>query len=286
MLFVCVIIATTKIFKNRNSMTIDNIDEIILEDIETSDHPSVFESANDYSALIMRLPEIDREGITIHSYAFVIENNEVYKYSRDSKQLIKMGAFDSLHGYLDAKIDNILSEIQSYHIDIDRLEESLYSDSTDSHFMDKWLMYKKDVSLINRLMLHAVISFERFIHRYKNFEGFEKMEYEDLLEHMRRIDYLSKSAMEKLDNLHSFYRTKVDEHMNKIMYWLTIISAIFLPLTLVTGFFGMNTGGLPYTDDNHGTLKVTVISMILEAIFLLAFISVSKRGIKSFKKKR
>ena len=267
-------------------MTIDNIDEIILEDIETSDHPSVFESANDYSALIMRLPEIDREGITIHSYAFVIENNEVYKYSRDSKQLIKMGAFDSLHGYLDAKIDNILSEIQSYHIDIDRLEESLYSDSTDSHFMDKWLMYKKDVSLINRLMLHAVISFERFIHRYKNFEDFEKMEYEDLLEHMRRIDYLSKSAMEKLDNLHSFYRTKVDEHMNKIMYWLTIISAIFLPLTLVTGFFGMNTGGLPYTDDNHGTLKVTVISMILEAIFLLAFISVSKRGIKSFKKKR
>ncbi len=267
-------------------MRIENLDENILEDIETSDHPSVFESVEGYSALIMRMPEIDAEGIKIHSYAFIIEGSEVYKYSRESKNLLKIGGFDALHAYLDAKVDSILSEIQSYHFDIDKLEESLYDDNNDNDFMQKWLTYKKDVSLINRLMLHVVISFERFIHRYRSAEGFERMEYDDLLEHMRRIDYLSKSAMEKLDNLHSFYRTKVDEHMNKIMYWLTIISAIFLPLTLVTGFFGMNTGGLPYTDDNGGTLKVTIISMILEAVFLLGFISVSNRGIKRFKKRR
>ena len=264
----------------------DNLDANILEDIEASDHPSIFESVEGYSALILRMPEIDIDGIDIHSYAFVIEGSDVYKYSRESKELVKMGGFDALHRYLDVKVDRILSEIQSYHIDIDRLEESLYDDSSDNQFMQKWLSYKKDVSLINRLMLHAVISFERFIYKFKNTEGFERMEYEDLLEHMRRIEYLSKSAMDKLDNLHSFYRTKVDEHMNKIMYWLTIISAIFLPLTLLTGFFGMNTGGLPFTNDNEGTLKVTIISMILEAIFLLGFISISNRGIKRFKKRR
>ena len=267
-------------------MRIDSLDENILEDIETSDHPSVFESADGYSALILRMPEINIDSIDIHSYAFVIEDSNVYRYSRKSKEFIELGGFEALHRYLDTKVDRILSEIQSYHIDIDRLEESLYDDNSDNQFMQKWLVYKKDVSLINRLMLHAVISFERFIHKYKNIDGFERMEYEDLLEHMRRIEYLSKSAMEKLDNLHSFYRTKVDEHMNRIMYWLTIISAIFLPLTLVTGFFGMNTGGLPFTDDNGGTLKVTIISMILEAIFLLGFISISNRGIKRFKKRR
>ena len=266
-------------------MTIKNIDNIILEDIEATDHPSIFEVAHNYSALILRIPEINRDGISINSYAFIIEDSEVYRYSRDKKDLVYLGSFDALHSYLDSKIDSILSEIQSYHYDIDKLEDSLYDDNTDSDFMQKWLLYKKDVSLVNRLMLHAIISFERFMHNYKSCESFDKMEYEDLLEHMRRIEYLSRSAMEKLDNLHSFYRTKVDEHMNKIMYWLTIISAVFLPLTLVTGFFGMNTGGLPYTDDANGTLKVTIISMILEAIFLVSFMTVSKRGIKRVKER-
>jgi magnesium transporter len=52
------------------------------------------------------------------------------------------------------------------------------------------------------------------------------------------------------------------------MFIFTIISAVFLPLSLVTGFFGMNTGGLPFTEEN-GTLKVTIISVIFEAIFLV-----------------
>jgi magnesium transporter len=69
------------------------------------------------------------------------------------------------------------------------------------------------------------------------------------------------------------------------MYWLTIISAIFLPLTLVTGFFGMNTGGLPFTDDPHGTTKVIVISLILEAIFLASFLLVMTPRIRRFRRK-
>jgi magnesium transporter len=57
--------------------------------------------------------------------------------------------------------------------------------------------------------------------------------------------------------------------MNRNIYYLTILSGIFLPLTLVTGFFGMNTGGLPFTESPNGTLYVIVISAILEVIFLL-----------------
>jgi magnesium transporter len=57
--------------------------------------------------------------------------------------------------------------------------------------------------------------------------------------------------------------------MNKIMFILTILSGIFLPLTLVTGYFGMNTGGLPLTEDPHGTLKVTVGLLLFEVPFIV-----------------
>ena len=52
--------------------------------------------------------------------------------------------------------------------------------------------------------------------------------------------------------------------MNKVMFVLTILSAIFMPLTLVTGFFGMNTGGLPFVGDAFGTWKVEGLSIIFE----------------------
>jgi magnesium transporter len=71
--------------------------------------------------------------------------------------------------------------------------------------------------------------------------------------------------------------------MNRNMYWLTIISAIFLPLTLVTGFFGMNTGGLPYTDDPHGTLKVAALSIVLELLFLVPFFLMNMQKTKKFR---
>ena len=32
----------------------------------------------------------------------------------------------------------------------------------------------------------------------------------------------------------------VDLRLNETMYWLTVVATIFLPLTFVTGFFGMN----------------------------------------------
>jgi len=263
-------------------MKIANIDANIVEDMESSDHPSIFETGEGYGVLIMRLPEMVRGAVDIHSYAFLVEDGKVYRYIRDEKRLGEMGDFGALHRFLDSKVDRLLSEIQMYHYDIESLEDTLYEDSMASEFMAMWLTYKKDVSLINRLMMHADIAFERFICHYRDRQDIDNMDYADLIEHIGRVADLARSAMEKLDNLHSFYRAKVDERMNRTVYWLTVISAIFLPLTLVTGFFGMNTGGLPYTSDSAGTLKVVGISIVLEALFLLAFVWATRERTKRF----
>jgi magnesium transporter len=34
--------------------------------------------------------------------------------------------------------------------------------------------------------------------------------------------------------------TLIDLRMNETTYWLTVVATIFLPLTFITGFFGMN----------------------------------------------
>ena len=47
------------------------------------------------------------------------------------------------------------------------------------------------------------------------------------------------------------------QQTNETLYVLSILSALLLPATLVTGIFGMNTGGLPWTSHNMGSLWAT-----------------------------
>ncbi len=262
------------------------IEQRLLEDIQSAVHPSEFQTGDGYGVLILRLPEMGEEGLGVVSYAFVVKEGEGYRFDRQKGVLVPLGSLGDLHAFLDEKTDELLKQIQRYYTAVDQLEETLYEAVTPGDFMARWLAYKKDVSLIHRLMFHAGLAFDLFVRRYRKEKGFDTLDYADLAEHMGRIRDLAKAAMEKLDNLYDFYRAKVDERMNRNMYWLTVISAIFLPLTLVTGFFGMNTGGLPYTDDPTGTWRVVWLSLALEALFLLPFLWLNLKKTKKFRIKR
>ena len=48
-----------------------------------------------------------------------------------------------------------------------------------------------------------------------------------------------------------------NEETNRRLYLLSVLTAILAPTTLITGFFGMNTGGLPWTQTVHGTILAT-----------------------------
>jgi Mg2+ and Co2+ transporter CorA len=48
------------------------------------------------------------------------------------------------------------------------------------------------------------------------------------------------------------------QRTNRSLYVLSILSALMLPATLVTGLFGMNTGGLPWATSSFGTLAASL----------------------------
>ncbi len=243
------------------------INKYLIDDIENKDHPSDFEVTSEYSILILRLPFINEKGgVGVVSYAFLIKDDKVYKYDRKTKEFEILGSFDDLHDYLDVRIDKILGKISKLHIAIAKMEDELYENDMPYDFSNQWLKYKKELVLIERLMGHSQIAFERFLKYYKS--KLDEFAFRDLAEHIERAFRFSKNAIEKLDYLYEFFKAKQDEKMNNIMFILTILSAVFLPLTLITGFFGMNTGGLPYTDDPYGTLKAIGISLIFEVPFV------------------
>jgi Mg2+ and Co2+ transporter CorA len=51
------------------------------------------------------------------------------------------------------------------------------------------------------------------------------------------------------------------QRTNANVYLLSILTALMMPATLVTGFFGMNTGGLPFAQGEHGTFLATIVAL-------------------------
>jgi len=68
---------------------------------------------------------------------------------------------------------------------------------------------------------------------------------ERVLTHVRRLESMAENAVQMHFSAQS-HRT------NEIMRTLTVLTAIFLPLNLVTGFFGMNFEGLPLIHSARG----------------------------------
>jgi zinc transporter len=51
------------------------------------------------------------------------------------------------------------------------------------------------------------------------------------------------------------------QQTNQNLYFLSVLTALLMPATLVTGIFGMNTGGLPWVSAHHGSLLATGLAL-------------------------
>jgi Mg2+ and Co2+ transporter CorA len=60
--------------------------------------------------------------------------------------------------------------------------------------------------------------------------------------------------------------SKLSEKSARSLQTLTMLTALFLPPTLVAGIFGMNTGGMPFADSPLGTLLATGVGVLSAAL--------------------
>lgn len=91
---------------------------------------------------------------------------------------------------------------------------------------------------------------------------------------MRLMDQV-KSLRDYTVQLRELFSTQLDIRMNRIMTVLTVVTVIFMPLTLIVGWYGMNFVYMPELKWKYGYLAV-----------ILASVAISVGGILWFRKKK
>jgi magnesium transporter len=110
---------------------------------------------------------------------------------------------------------------------------------------------------------------------FERFKNIEKSQYGDLQEQL--ILELTQATLavfqthEMLESLREAYQAAVDNRANEIMKVLTMVATIILPLTLVTGFFGMNFDFMPFVQHPYGISVFYSLSFIIFLVVMIYF---------------
>jgi magnesium transporter len=136
----------------------------------------------------------------------------------------------------------------------------------------------REISLLRR----DVLSYRRMIKpQTEVFEVLEKCElpilkedpevyFGDLADHSRKILDVLDEYKEVIEGLNDTNNTLTSFRINQVMRLLTVISVILLPLTLVSGIFGMNVD-LGFLGENRYSLIGILGGMLLIVIGILVF---------------
>ncbi len=92
----------------------------------------------------------------------------------------------------------------------------------------------------------------------------------DVLEHVERVLGHVRRLEQSAETSVQMHFSALGHRTNDIMRTLTVLTAIFLPLNLITGFFGMNFDGLPLIHSSVGFWAAFAL-MVVVAGALVAF---------------
>jgi magnesium transporter len=91
--------------------------------------------------------------------------------------------------------------------------------------------------------------------------------------HQKSLELLEQieSDMGMLESASNFFFSSQSHKMNEIMKTLTIVSAIFIPLTFIAGIYGMNFERMPELEQPNGYYFVIGIMLLIVIIMIYYF---------------
>jgi magnesium transporter len=179
-----------------------------------------------------------------------------------NKNYMNQGADYLLYSIIDGITDEYFPILDRISIRIDEIEDEMYEHSMEL-VTEEFLALKRTLILIRRVILPQKRVFANVGGRWLFDIREENMPfYIDLQDHLERIADSTETFKElvnsALDTYYSIVSAKTTENLNI----LTIISTIMLPLTFITGFFGMNVP-LPFQHSPYTTLAIFIFLVVL-----------------------
>lgn len=143
------------------------------------------------------------------------------------------------------------------------LEESLIDGDFGKDFNVTLFGFKKKLLLMRNYYEQILDITEAFDENENDIFEEEKLIYiSNITSKVERLKDDADTVRGTVVQLQEAYSASLDVQMNRIMKVLTVITTIFLPLTIIVGWYGMNFQDMPEYTWTHGYLYVALLSLL------------------------
>jgi magnesium transporter len=178
-----------------------------------------------------------------------------------------------LYNILDAAIDDYYLIVDGLSDLIDKVEDAMFA-HPGAEDVKQLFALKRQMIDMRRIIEPEREVVNSLLRRELNFlQSNNEVYFQDLYDHLVRIIDLIDTLRDVTSGAMQIYQATISNNLNTIMKQLTIIATIMMPLTLISGIFGMNVT-FPYRDTPIG---FWVIMSLLVAIGAAMLVWVWKR---------
>lgn len=269
-----------------------NIHKLVLEDIASLDQRPKIEEYNELIFSTWRMIYYNQEDGSLDSeqVSFVLgkdylitfqeKEGDIFNSNRErirsGRGRMRTSGPDYLfYTLIDTIVDHYFVLLESLGDKIDALEMQLIENPQDEHLklLYKYkneAMYLKKWAWPTREMLNKLLRDES-----KLISPETEMYLRDVYDHSQRVIDTIESYRDLLASMMDLYLNSVSNRLNQVMKVLTVIATIFIPLTFLTGIYGMNFQYMPELAYSY-SYPILIVTMFL--VIGIQFYFFKKRG--------
>lgn len=154
---------------------------------------------------------------------------------------------DLVHAVLDALGDSLLNTLEDFDDELDGMLDAVARQPTKEN-RHQIFAYRRRLAHMRHIVApqrELLLPGGRLVDAISHVDGDESAPaFRDVHDHLDRATKLLESYREQLAGLFDLYLSEVSLRLNVFMKRLSVVATVFLPLSFLAGFFGMNFGYL------------------------------------------
>jgi magnesium transporter len=181
---------------------------------------------------------------------------------RRSGRILGEGTPALLHRIVDQMIEHYSPEVDKLEDRIDAIEKDVFDGATQD-IVRRMLDLKRDVTSLRRIVIPQRDVVGRLARReFPIVDNEVAYRYRDVYDHLVRLTDEALIFQDRINGLLEAHVSNVSNRLNEVMKVLTVIATISMPLTVLTGAYGMNIG-LPRFPGGDGAQFWWVLGIML-----------------------
>lgn len=265
------------------------LDESAYEKFSCNDRffRSKTESCDGYYYGTMIVIEPDINNMTEYRLAFYIRKNLVLIIDiSDSKHTVHGKFIDTANriqgeefsperficNFVNTLISSDNKGLETIELEISRIEDRIIRENKYKNFYEELLRYKRKLLKLRNYYEQLIDICEDLCeNENKLFEKSNLSYFRNLTKKAERLCNDVNLLRDSIVQLREIHQTSLDMKLNNTMKLFTVITAVFSPLTLIAGWYGMNFRYMPELSWKYGYAYVIILSVFTVGLCIYIF---------------